>query len=76
LDVAQELVTKAGAASVTGPHGPLSVGLSVGITTIQSNDDADIDELLRQADSACYEAKRSGGGFAVFDKRLPTITKT
>ena len=61
---------------MTGPHGPLSVGLSVGITTIQSNDDADIDELLRQADSACYEAKRSGGGFAVFDKRLPRIAKT
>lgn len=73
LDIAQKLVTEVGAASVTGPHGPLSVGLSVGITTIEPNEGADIDELLRRTDTACYEAKRSGGGVAVFDRQLSSI---
>jgi len=39
--------------------GPVSVGVSIGMSSV-SADAADIDGLLRRADEALYEAKRSG----------------
>jgi diguanylate cyclase (GGDEF)-like protein/PAS domain S-box-containing protein len=41
------------------------VRASIGITLIPEHGD-NIDDLLRRADLAMYEAKRSGGGYAVF----------
>ena len=38
---------------------------SIGITLVPEHGD-NIDDLLRRADLAMYDAKRSGGGYAVF----------
>jgi diguanylate cyclase (GGDEF)-like protein/PAS domain S-box-containing protein len=45
----------------------LSVTISIGVT-FYPDDDVDADQLLRNADNAMYEAKRSGkNGFRIFD---------
>lgn len=45
----------------------LNVTVSIGVT-FYPNDDVDADQLLRNADNAMYEAKRSGkNGFRIFD---------
>jgi diguanylate cyclase (GGDEF)-like protein len=43
----------------------LSVGVSIGIT-VYPHDDNGVDELLRHADSAMYQAKQQGGSKFVF----------
>ncbi len=48
---------------VNGHH--LEVRASIGITVIPDHGD-NIDDLLRRADLAMYDAKRSGGGYALF----------
>jgi diguanylate cyclase (GGDEF)-like protein/PAS domain S-box-containing protein len=46
-------------------HRNIDVRASIGITLIPDHGD-NIDDLLRRADLAMYDAKRSGGGCAVF----------
>ena len=43
----------------------VEVGISIGITLVPAHGD-NIDDLLRRADLAMYDAKRSGAGFALF----------
>lgn len=43
----------------------VEVGISIGITLVPVHGD-NIDDLLRRADLAMYDAKRSGAGFALF----------
>jgi diguanylate cyclase (GGDEF)-like protein/PAS domain S-box-containing protein len=43
----------------------IDVRTSIGVA-LYPKDGADIDDLLRRADLAMYEAKRSGGGYALF----------
>ena len=43
----------------------VGVGISIGITLVPLHGD-NIDDLLRRADLAMYDAKRSGAGFALF----------
>ena len=45
-------------------HGPVTVGLSVGIAVYPQDGD-DSSALLSGADRAMYQAKRDGGGFAI-----------
>ncbi len=45
----------------------ITVGVSVGIAMFPEHGD-DHDALVHHADTAMYQAKRSGGGFAVFDR--------
>jgi diguanylate cyclase (GGDEF)-like protein len=40
--------------------GVLSVTISLGLSTLKAGENASLDSLLRQADQALYEAKRSG----------------
>lgn len=40
----------------------LGVGVSIGVTAIHGASMPSVDELMRQADQACYEAKRAGKG--------------
>lgn len=63
--ISQSLVAAVNSVSVDGPEGPMSVGASVGLTAIEPDNHLSIDELLRKADDACYEAKRRGGGVQV-----------
>ena len=52
-------------------RGPLTVTVSVGITTVTADEDADA--LVRQADSAMYTAKQRGpGNYHVWDERART----
>jgi len=62
VQIAEKLNAEVAAITVDGPDGPLSVGVSIGATAISPRNDATIDELIRQADEAGYEAKRTGGG--------------
>ena len=55
---------------------PLTVGRSehvttpsIGIATASVDDDRSAEDLLRDADTAMYEAKRSKGGVSIFDER-------
>jgi diguanylate cyclase (GGDEF)-like protein/PAS domain S-box-containing protein len=49
---------------VIGGH-PMEVRASIGMTLIPEHGD-NIDDLLRRADLAMYDAKSSGGGYALF----------
>lgn len=52
----------------------ISVGVSIGIT-VYPQDDHNIDELLKHADSAMYRAKQSGGsGFAFHEASGQSVT--
>ena len=45
--------------NVTVPTGDVTCSCSIGISQVQADDD-DIDDVLRRADAALYDAKRSG----------------
>ncbi len=50
----------------------LHVGVSIGIVEIRPGDGLEIDELIRQADDACYEAKHNGGRVRLYgEENLP-----
>jgi diguanylate cyclase (GGDEF)-like protein len=65
ITIAQTLVTTVSAQSVSSDVGPMSVGVSIGVTLMEASSGASIDEFIRQADGACYTAKNSGGGVVV-----------
>lgn len=62
LGIARTLADSVCSLRVPTQSGPLSVGISIGVLTIEPDDHRGIDELIRLADDACYRAKRSGGG--------------
>ena len=61
FEVAEKLRHAVAATTVPGPqgHGPLSVTISVGVATVDT-DAQDVKGLIDKADSALYEAKRLG----------------
>jgi diguanylate cyclase (GGDEF)-like protein len=50
----------------------MEVTVSIGITLADHHHHRDAKQLLRDADTAMYEAKRGGGGHEVFDPRVVT----
>ena len=46
---------------------------SVGLTFAQAVDDVDADELVRQADSAMYRVKRTGGNACMVFPPCPAL---
>ena len=72
LEIAQSFVPEINALAVDTDAGPLSVGVSIGVVSILPNDGQSVDELIRRADDASYEAKRDGGGV----RRAQTPTPT
>ena len=46
---------------------------SVGLTFAQAVDDVDADELVRQADSAMYRVKRTGGNACMVFPSVPRL---
>lgn len=65
LRIAHALADAVCALRVHTEAGPLSVGISVGVVSVGPDDHRGIDELIRMADDACYEAKHRGGGVEV-----------
>lgn len=62
LEIARN-ITVAVAERVLDWHGsPISVLVSVGVVNVQGAAIPTAEELLRRADMACYDSKRSGGG--------------
>jgi len=60
------------AARMSTDKNPLMVTVSVGITTVAADEDADA--LVRQADSAMYSAKQRGpGNYHVWDSAAPNV---
>ena len=59
--VANEVLAAIEGLEFTWGEQVLRIACSVGITAINSNS-GDIEEVLHQADSACYRAKQAGGG--------------
>ncbi|WP_082468897.1 GGDEF domain-containing protein [Sciscionella sediminilitoris] len=49
----------------------LGTGLSIGVTTRALTEQTSLDELIRRADSAMYQAKRAGGDRAVTGSAAP-----
>ena len=74
LQIAQALETEVKSITVPGPKGPLSVGISIGVSPIEPHDGLGVTELLRKADDACYAAKRSGGGVHLSDQATSTVS--
>ncbi len=62
LQIGSALVAGVEAIRVPDHGEDLSVGISIGIAEILPDDGLGIDELIRRADDACYEAKNAGGG--------------
>jgi diguanylate cyclase (GGDEF)-like protein len=58
-------------APITIEGKPLTVGASIGIAVFP-NHGRDAEVLLAAADSAMYEAKRSGGGYRTFKAHIGT----
>lgn len=62
LQIGASLVSAVEAIRVSGDGRDLTVGISIGIVEIRPDDGLGVDELIRRADDACYEAKHNGGG--------------
>lgn len=65
LRIAHALAEGVCALRVSTPAGPLGVGISIGVVSVEPDDHRGIDELIRMADDACYAAKHRGGGVEV-----------
>jgi len=66
VQIGASLVSAVEAARVPDHGGDLSVGVSIGIVEIRAGDGLGIDELIRRADDACYDAKHNGGGVRLY----------
>ncbi len=66
VQIGASLVSAVEAARVPDHGGDLSVGVSIGIVEIRPGDGLGIDELIRRADDACYDAKHNGGGVRLY----------
>ena len=62
LQIADAIVASVDGLSVRAGGADLRVGVSVGAVAVESDGAVSVDELLRRADDACYEAKRTGRG--------------
>jgi diguanylate cyclase (GGDEF)-like protein len=74
LQIAEALEKEVKSITVPGPTGPLSVGISIGVSGIEPHDGLGVTELLRKADDACYAAKRSGGGVRLSDQATSSVS--
>ena len=74
LQIAEALEKEVKSITVPGPTGPLSVGISIGVSGIAPHDGLGVTELLRKADDACYAAKRSGGGVRLSDQATSSVS--
>lgn len=63
--IAETLAEKVCGLVIGSSAGGLNVGVSIGLTGVRPDGGQDIDELIRQADDACYDAKNNGGGVRV-----------
>lgn len=64
MEIAEALVRAVDACSVSHGGRDLRAGVSVGAVVLDPSEAVSVDELLRRADAACYEAKRGGRGHA------------
>jgi len=62
MQIADALVRAVEACSIPHEGGQLSAGVSIGAVVLEPSEGLSVDELLRRADTACYEAKRDGTG--------------
>ncbi len=65
LPIAEEIVRAIQEVRITTPAGELGLGISIGLATVNPTSGESLDEHLRQADAASYEAKASGGARVV-----------
>ena len=72
LEVAQRIL-QAVAAPIRHLDQDFTVTASVGLTFAQAIDDVDADELVRQADSAMYRVKRTGGNACMVFPSVPRL---
>jgi Amt family ammonium transporter len=59
--LAEAIVRAVESVRLPAPHGDLSIGVSIGLTMVDSSTEQSLDEHLRHVDDACYAAKKSGG---------------
>ncbi len=62
MQIADVLVRAVKACSIPHEGGQLSAGVSLGAVVLEPSEGLSVNELLRRADTACYEAKRHGRG--------------
>jgi len=62
MQIADALVRAVEACSIPHEGGQLSAGVSIGAVVLEPSEGLSVNELLRRADTACYEAKRDGRG--------------
>ena len=62
MQIADVLVRAVKACSIPHEGGQLSAGVSIGAVVLEPSEGLSVNELLRRADTACYEAKRHGRG--------------
>ncbi len=74
IKLAQKLLERISEPIPFGDQVPLSVGASVGIACVTHDDAADVDETIRRADQAMYQAKSCGGGYAVYGYPKGVVT--
>ncbi|MET0907661.1 MAG: sensor domain-containing diguanylate cyclase [Tardiphaga sp.] len=70
--VAEKVRAAIAALTVPGANGPVAVSASLGVATLERSA-RDIDELLKRADAAMYEAKKSGRNRCVASQSPPEI---
>lgn len=68
VQIATSLTSAVEAIWVPDRSQDLRVGVSIGIVEITPGDGLGIDELIRRADDACYEAKHGGGGARLYQE--------
>ncbi len=74
LPIAEAIVESVDAARLPPPLETLSVGISVGVAIVHPSSNETLDEHLRHADKASYEAKMAGGSRVVVYDDLPSQT--
>ena len=72
LPIAEDIVRAIQGIRIEAPAGPIGLGVSVGLATVDLSSGASLDEYLRHADAASYKAKHSGGSRVVVFEELPT----
>lgn len=62
IDVATSLINDVESFTLERPEGSFSVSASIGVLEFGGSEIDEVEDLMHQADRACYEAKRAGSG--------------